>query len=204
MTTPGEYWENVYTTRAEDQVSWFQTSPNVSLRLVKSAAADRSTPIIDVGGGASRLVDNLLEEGYSDITLLDISDIALSRAKTRLGELSQNVTWIVSDITEWTASRHWSIWHDRAVFHFMTDAHAQDAYIRALKQGTSSGSKVIVATFALNGPERCSGLPVQRYSAATLADRLGTDFQLYDEAIESHKTPFGTTQEFIYAAFRRR
>lgn len=164
----------------------------------------RGVPIIDIGAGASRLADNLLAAGYSDLTLLDISDVALSRTKQRIGGVANKVTYIVADMTKWTPSRTWDIWHDRAVFHFLTDTAAQDAYIAALKQGTKPGSTVILSTFALTGPEKCSGLPVQRYSADTLAARLGPDFALYTHEAETHHTPFNTTQDFIYAGFKRR
>jgi Methyltransferase domain len=184
-------------------VSWYQPAPDRSLSLIKSAAPNPSASIIDVGGGASRLVDRLLADGYSDLTVLDISDVALSRSRKRLGALADKLSWIVADITAWQPRRTWDIWHDRAVFHFLTDAAAQDAYIAALTSGTKAGSTVIMATFALNGPERCSGLPVQRYGAQTLATRLGPAFALYAEAAETHPTPFGTTQEFSYAAFKR-
>jgi SAM-dependent methyltransferase len=198
------HWNETYTAKAETQVSWYQPSPDRSLGLIKSGALHHAASIIDVGGGASRLVDALLAEGYPDVTVLDISEVALGRSKQRLKELADKVSWVVADITQWQPQRTWDIWHDRAVFHFLNDAGAQDAYIAALKRGIISGSVVIMATFALAGPERCSGLPVQRYSAATLAARLGPDFNLYAEAMEAHATPFGTTQEFAYAAFRRR
>ncbi|HUK09208.1 MAG TPA: class I SAM-dependent methyltransferase [Stellaceae bacterium] len=198
------HWNTTYATKADTEVSWYQPSPERSLALIGSAVSSRSTGIIDVGGGTSRLVDHLLADGYSDLTVLDVSEVALSRSKARLGEAALKVTWITADITQWRPRRTWGVWHDRAVFHFLTDIAAQDAYIAALKQGTTAGSVVIIATFALGGPERCSGLPVQRYSPRTLAQRLGSDFTLYAEAAETHATPFGTSQEFGYAALRRR
>ncbi len=204
MTEWREHWNNTYAAKVDASVSWYQADPLVSLRLIRSAASDHSTPIIDVGGGASRLIDRLIGEGYSDLTVLDISEVALARSKTRLGELSRKVSWIVCDVTEWKPHRSYAVWHDRAVFHFLTDTPSQDAYIRALTEGTMTGSAVMIATFAPTGPERCSGLPVERYSAARLAARLGAKFQLYDEVHETHQTPFGTAQEFVYAAFRRR
>jgi hypothetical protein len=204
MTDRGAHWNETYTAKAETQVSWYQPSPDRSLGLIKSAAPDLATSIIDVGGGASRLAGALVAEGYSDITVLDISEVALGRAKRHLGGLADRLSWIVADITQWQPQRSWGIWHDRAVFHFFVDAGTQDAYIAALRRGTVPGSVVIMATFALAGPERCSGLPVQRYSPATLAARLGAEFSLYTQAAETHATPFGTTQEFAYAAFRRR
>ena len=197
------HWDDVYATKAETAVSWFQPHSIRSLELIDSASPDRKVSVIDVGGGASTLVDDLLARGFGDVTVLDIAEPALERSKVRIGSASDRVGWIVADITQWKPARTWDIWHDRAVFHFLTDRSAQGAYIAALKRGTSAGSAVIMATFALNGPERCSGLPVQRYSPATLAARLGPDFRLYAEAAETHPTPFGTNQEFAYAAFRR-
>ena len=199
-----KHWNDTYTAKADDQVSWFQVKPERSLALIAEAAPDRSAPIIDIGGGASRLADTLLALGYSDITVLDIAEAGLARSKARLGAQANKLSWIVADVTEWRPQRRWQVWHDRAVFHFLTEREAQDAYIAALKRGTTTGSSVIMATFALAGPERCSGLPVQRYSPATLAKRLGGEFALYAEDEESHATPFNTTQQFQYAAFRRR
>jgi 2-polyprenyl-3-methyl-5-hydroxy-6-metoxy-1,4-benzoquinol methylase len=160
--------------------------------------------IIDIGAGASRLADSLLTAGYTDVTLLDISEIALGRTRDRLGEAASKVRWIVANISQWKPSRTWDVWHDRAVFHFLIDHAAQDSYIAALKQATRPGSTAILSTFALTGPEKCSGLPVQRYSAETLSARLGSDFELVTQEAEQHHTPFGTTQDFIYAGFRRR
>lgn len=198
------HWNDTYGAKAENQVSWFQVRPQRSLELITAAAPDHAAPLIDIGGGASRLADTLLELGYSDITVLDIAETGLSRTKARLGALADKLSWIVADITQWRPQCTWQVWHDRAVFHFLTEPAAQDAYVAALKRGTAPGSTAIIATFALNGPERCSGLPVQRYSAASLASRLGVEFVLYAESEESHATPFGTTQQFQYAAFRRR
>ena len=189
MTDPRSHWDHTYTVKPDTEVSWYQPEPDRSLGLIRSAAASPSASIIDVGGGASRLIDRLLADGYSDLTVLDISDIALSRSRSRLAALADKVAWIVADITAWQPPRTWDIWHDRAVFHFLTETAAQDAYIAALEAGTEAGSAIIMATFALNGPERCSGLPVQRYSAQTLAARLGPAFALYAEAAETHQTP---------------
>jgi SAM-dependent methyltransferase len=197
------HWNETYTTKAENQVSWFQARPDRSLAFIESAPPNRKASIVDIGGGASRLIDALLAEGYADLTVLDISAAALDRSKTRVGARAKEVFWIVANITEWRPLRVWDVWHDRAVFHFLTDAAGQDAYINALKHGTAPGSTVILATFALTGPERCSGLPVQRYSPETLAARLGADFALSAQAAETHATPFGSTQDFTYAVFKR-
>lgn len=204
MSDGRAHWDRTYAAKAEDQVSWFQARPALSLRLIGEAAAVKAAPIIDVGGGASRLADALLDEGYSDLTVLDISEQALARAKARLGSRAERIGWIAADVTDWRPQRHWQVWHDRAVFHFLITEEAQAAYLEALMQATVPGSSVIIASFALTGPEKCSGLPVRRYSAETLAERLGEDFALYDRAEERHATPFGTSQDFIYAALRRR
>jgi SAM-dependent methyltransferase len=202
MTDSQTHWDSTYSAKG-DNVSWHQPGPSRSLEMIRAAAPMRGVPIIDLGAGASRLADNLLIAGYSDLTLLDISEVALSRIRERLGGVTNKVKWIVADVTQWNPTRIWDIWHDRAVFHFLTDKAAQDAYIAILKQATKPGSTVILSTFALTGPETCSGLPVQRYSADTLADRLEPDFALYTKGTEQHPTPFGTTQDFVYAGFRR-
>jgi SAM-dependent methyltransferase len=204
MSDRSAHWNKAYNAKGETEVSWYQPSPERWLGLIASAAPDLSRSIIDAGAGASRLADALLAQGYCDITALDISEVALTRAKLRLGAIADRVSWIVADITQWQPQRTWDVWHDRAVFHFLVEPAAQDAYLAALRRGTMPGSAVIMATFALDGPQRCSGLPVQRYSPATLAARLGADFSLHAEAAEKHATPFGTAQEFTYAVFRRR
>lgn len=203
MTGRRSHWDGTYTTKA-DHVSWYQDSPARSLAMIREATGGKAASVIDIGGGASRLPDALLAGGYSDITVLDVSAVALSQSKARLGAGAARVTWIVADITTWQPERTWQVWHDRAVFHFLVEKTAQDAYLAALRQGTEPGSAVVMATFALTGPEKCSGLPVQRYSVATLADRLGPDFALTGQSDEKHPTPFGTTQDFTFAAFRRR
>ena len=199
-----QHWNRVYGTKAETEASWFQPRPQKSLQLIDAAAPDRSVPIIDVGGGASTLVDELLRAGYADVSVLDISKAALDRSKTRLGTRAEGASWIVADITEWQPTKTWGVWHDRAVFHFLTDMARQTAYIEALKKATGPGSVSIIATFALDGPERCSGLSVQRYSAATLAARLGASFELSAEESERHVTPGGAVQSFMYSVFKRR
>jgi SAM-dependent methyltransferase len=200
MTDRRDHWDHTYTVKSDTAVSWYQDVPERSLSLIRKAGKGS---VIDIGGGASRLVDRLLAEGYGDLTVLDISDVALGRSKERLGAEAGEVAWIVADITQWAPERQWDVWHDRAVFHFLTDEAAQDAYIAALKAGTRAGSHVVISTFALSGPEKCSGLPVQRYSAETLAARLGKDFMLAAQEAETHPTPFGTTQDFTFAVFKR-
>jgi hypothetical protein len=203
MTDQKAYWDAAYTTKG-DNVSWYQSGPSRSLEMICAAATLHDVGIIDIGAGASRLADELLIRKFSDLTLLDVSEVALATTRSRLGEASGKITWIAADITEWKPSRKYEIWHDRAVFHFLTNSTVQDAYIEALKLATEPGATIILSTFALKGPEKCSGLPVQRYSAETLAARLGPDFAMYAKSVEQHPTPFGTTQEFIYAGFKRR
>ena len=165
MTERHDHWERIYTSKPETRVSWYQSAADLSLTLITAAVPDRAASIIDVGGGASTLVDGLLDRGRTDVTVLDIAEAGLERAKERLGARARRVAWIVADITTWTPPRRWHVWHDRAVFHFLVEPAQQDAYLVALEAATSPGSKVVMGTFALDGPERCSGLPVQRYNA---------------------------------------
>ncbi len=204
MTGTREHWQEVFTTKEETAVSWYQPRLETSLALIATAAADRAAGIIDIGGGSSTLTDSLLDLGYSDLAVLDISEAALERTQARLGSRASRVDWITADVTHWTPQRQWQVWHDRAAFHFLTDVDRQDAYIAALTQATAPGAVVIIATFALDGPERCSGLPVQRYSPETLAARLGHRFWLVSGKPEAHTTPKGAVQRFSYAVLTRR
>jgi SAM-dependent methyltransferase len=197
-----DHWEGVYSTKAKTAVSWYQRHSDRSLAYV-TASAGRTSHIVDIGGGASTLVDDLIERGYANVTVLDISEAALAKAKARLGDAASRVTWIAADIMRWHPPRLYAVWHDRAVFHFLTKVEDQDAYIAALLAGTERGSAVIMATFALDGPDRCSGLSVRRYSPQTLAARLGSPFVLVDQTLETHATPSGAEQRFSYAVFRR-
>jgi len=203
MASTRSHWEDVYATRGETDVSWYQPHSLRSLDMIAAAAPDHGASIIDIGGGASTLVDDLLARGYTDVSVLDLSDTAVAKAKARLGTAARTVSWLVADITRWTPPRSYQVWHDRAVFHFLTETGPQDDYLAALASGTHPGSAVIMATFALDGPERCSGLPVQRYSPPSLAKRLGPGFTLVDQAAETHKTPTGSEQRFQYSLFRR-
>jgi len=197
------HWEDVYTAKRDTAVSWYQPHSVRSLEFIERASPDRRASVIDVGGGASTLVDDLIGRGFTDLSVLDIAEAPLERSKARLGKAAAEVTWIVGDITDWTPPRTWDIWHDRAVFHFLTERAHQDAYIAALTAATRPGATAIFATFALDGPETCSGLPVQRYSPETLARRLGPAFSLTGQASETHKTPSGSEQRFSYAVLRR-
>lgn len=203
MSGTRSHWEEVYTTKAETAVSWYQPHSARSLELITSAAPDHSAAIVDIGGGASRLVDDLIARGYTDLTVLDVAEAALAKSRVRLGSDAGKVDWIVADITTWRPPRVYDVWHDRAVFHFLTEPGQQAAYLAALQAGTAGGSTVVIATFALDGPEKCSGLPVQRYSPTTLSARLGPAFRLTGEAEETHETPWGSEQRFNYATFQR-
>ncbi|HSC48039.1 MAG TPA: class I SAM-dependent methyltransferase [Gammaproteobacteria bacterium] len=198
-----QHWEDVYRQKADDAVSWFQVHPDVSLELIRAARLAPADPIIDVGGGASRLVDHLLAAGHTDLTVLDISEAALERAGARLGKAALKVNWLVADITAWKPRRLYRLWHDRAVFHFLTEPADRAAYRLALDAALAPGGTAIVASFALDGPERCSGLPVQRYSSASLAAELGTGYKLRQSHSEDHVTPQTRIQRFQYSVFER-
>jgi trans-aconitate methyltransferase len=197
------HWQAVYMTKAENEVSWFQENPTTSLRLIADAKASSDSRIIDIGGGASRLVDALLAQGFRSLAVLDISAAALETAKTRLGPRGVDVDWIAADVTKWRPATTYDIWHDRAAFHFLTEAADRDAYIDRLKSAVASGGQVIIGTFALDGPEKCSGLQVERYDAESLADTLGAGFELADNFAEAHRTPWGAIQHFQFSRFRR-
>jgi SAM-dependent methyltransferase len=198
------HWEGVYSTKGEKEVSWFQEDPAISVELIKQTGATRDSAIIDIGGGASRLVDALLNDGYRDITVLDLSAAALEMAKGRIGPAGAQVAWIVADVTTWKPARTYEVWHDRAAFHFLTNADDRRAYLNCLQSATAPGAQVIIGTFALDGPEKCSGLPVQRYDSKSLADELGPSFELADTRRENHRTPWNSSQSFQFSRFRRR
>ena len=198
-----QHWEDVYRQKADDTVSWFQVHPDVSLELIRAARLAPSDPVIDVGGGASRLVDHLLAAGHTDLTVLDISEAALERAGARLGKAALKVNWLVADITAWKPRRVYRLWHDRAVFHFLTEPADRVAYRRALDAALAPSGTAIMASFALDGPERCSGLPVQRYSSASLAAELGAGYKLQHGRSEDHVTPQTRIQRFQYSVFER-
>lgn len=200
-STSSEHWNTVYSSKPAESVSWYQEVPRVSLELIgKSSAAPAS--VLDIGGGASNLVDHLLEQNYR-VGVLDISEASLDVARRRLGARSKDVEWFVEDITRYASSEPWDVWHDRAVFHFLTAAADREAYCNALKGATRPGSFVIMATFGPDGPERCSGLPVRRYSPEELQSELGPNYVLLDVEWEMHATPGGGEQQFVYCRFRR-
>ncbi|MBA3533003.1 MAG: class I SAM-dependent methyltransferase [Ardenticatenales bacterium] len=199
-----EHWEQVYTTKATDAVSWFQPHAALSLRLIRESGAGSDAAIIDVGGGASTLVDDLLANGYTDVTVLDLSAKALVAAQQRLGALAVQVQWIEADITTVSLPpQHFDLWHDRAVFHFLTTEEARAAYVRTVLHTVKPGGHVIIATFAEDGPTQCSGLPVMRYRPDELHAEFGEPFSLLKHEKETHQTPFGTVQQFTYCYCRK-
>ncbi|MGX4768705.1 class I SAM-dependent methyltransferase [Bradyrhizobium guangdongense] len=198
------HWQTVYATKGETEVSWFQDSPAISLEMIRAATSDLSAAIIDIGGGASRLADALLHDGYLNLAVLDLSANALDAAKQRIGPAASAVDWIVADATTWRPARTYDVWHDRAAFHFLTDPRDRAAYIERLRTAVAPGGHVIIATFAPDGPEKCSGLPVQRHDSASLLGELGTDFELVETLSETHQTPWHSTQAFQFSRFRRR
>ncbi|HEY5991190.1 MAG TPA: class I SAM-dependent methyltransferase [Candidatus Udaeobacter sp.] len=195
------HWERVYADGCED-VSWFQARPDLSLRLIASSGVDKHAGIIDVGGGASSLVDCLLDEDYSPVAVLDISPTALRYARDRLGSRARLVNWFEADVTTFDPPRRFGLWHDRAVFHFLTDAAQRRAYVQTLRRTLTSDGTVIIATFATDGPTRCSGLPVERYDARKISAELGPEFSLIEQVREAHRTPSGSEQAFSYFEFR--
>ncbi len=199
-----KHWEHVYSSKPTDAVSWYQEHAEQSLRLIHQTGLPPTASIIDVGGGASTLVDDLLRDGYSSTTVLDLSAAALAAAKSRLGEKASTVTWLVANITEVELpASSYDIWHDRAVFHFLTNEHDRHAYVTAVLRAVKPGGHVIVATFGEDGPQQCSGLPVMRYSPQSLHAEFGEPFTLFKHEQEEHHTPFGTVQKFIYCYCRR-
>jgi SAM-dependent methyltransferase len=198
------HWETVYGTKAPDAVSWFRPHLENSLALIERVAADRSTAIIDVGGGASTLVDDLLARGYQNLTVLDIAATALEATKKRLGSAAERVDWLVADMTQVGLPPHtYDVWHDRAVFHFLTALEQRIAYVEKAASAVKHGGHLIVGTFGLDGPAKCSGLDVVRYNAKSLHGEFGERFDLVESLEELHNTPFGTTQQFLYCLLKR-
>lgn len=200
-----EHWERVYATKPVDGVSWFQEHAEQSLRLIQDTGVPLTASVIDVGGGASTLVDDLLLSGYSSLAVLDLSAAALAAAQKRLGASSDAVSWIEADVTRAALPvQAYDVWHDRAVFHFLTSANDRHAYVETVLRAVKPGGHVIVATFAEDGPTQCSGLPVMRYAATDLHAEFGAPFALLRHEKEEHRTPTGAVQKFIYCYCRKR
>ncbi len=200
MMSRKEHWESIYASKREAEVSWTQPEPSTSLSLIGDVC--QAGRVIDVGGGTSFLADRLLDGGYS-VAVLDISEAALSRARNRLGARADQVHWIVADVTTGPDLGIFDVWHDRAVFHFLTDPADRAAYVALLARTVSVGGHAVIATFAPDGPQRCSGLEVRRYSGLTLGAELGAGFELLRSVLETHMTPWGESQSFQYSLFGR-
>jgi SAM-dependent methyltransferase len=201
---PKAHWEEVYRTRPPEQLSWTQEVPKDSLDFIESFHLPADARILDIGGGDSRLVDCLLEAGYRDITVLDISGEALHRAKLRLGNKAEWVKWVVADITEFRPDVVYHLWHDRATFHFLTTASEVNLYLDRARKAVVPGGYAVIGTFSEKGPDRCSGLPIQQYSEETLDGQLRNGFEKIRCVETDHRTPFDTLQRFLFCSFKRR
>jgi 2-polyprenyl-3-methyl-5-hydroxy-6-metoxy-1,4-benzoquinol methylase len=197
------HWENVYTTKGEKEVSWFEENPTISLDLILATGVNLGASIIDIGGGASRLVDALIDRGFEAVTVLDLSNKALATAKARLGPRGAKVRWVAADVTTWEPSEIYDVWHDRAAFHFLTELKDRAAYADRVSRAVRPGGHVIIGTFAPDGPERCSGLQVVRHDAVSLSEMLGSGFELMESWPYIHQTPMGSTQRFQFSRFGR-
>jgi len=195
------HWENLYQEKSPLDVSWYQKEPTLSLELIRHAQLASDEAIIDVGGGASVLVDYLCKEGFTNLAVLDISGHALASAKKRLGDFAQGIEWFEADITQFKAPHQFSLWHDRAVFHFLTDQADRKNYVESLKHALRPGGCLIIAAFAIGGPEKCSGLKIVQYDSEKLKAELGDDFELVEERNEVHITPANKDQKFMYFRF---
>lgn len=197
------HWENVYANRSPDELGWFQIEPTLSLELITKEELSTDATIIDVGGGASSLSLNLFDAGYKNLTVLDISAIALNHAKEAFGEFSDKVEWIESDITEFNPPHSYDVWHDRAAFHFLLDAEDRATYVDVLNSALNVGGYLVLAAFAIGGPEKCSGQKIMQHDITTLAHELGDGYRLLEQRAEQHNTPDGNEQEFNYFRFIR-
>lgn len=200
---PQQHWQSIYTTRPTTEVGWYEPDPVLSRRLVEQAVERGAESVVDVGGGASSLVDHLLELGLKRVAVVDISEAGLQVSQNRLGERASAVEWIIGDVTAIEDMGRFDVWHDRAVFHFLVDSNARRRYVALSERTIETGGTAIMATFAHDGPERCSGLPVHRYGLDTLAEECGPGWQLLDGEGHVHRTPLGVEQRFLYSTFRR-
>lgn len=198
-----DHWENIYKTKDLKEVSWFQPTPETSLGFFKKMNVPTNAKIIDIGGGDSYLVDHLLDMGYKDITVLDISKAAIDRAKKRLGELARKVKWIVSDVVHFEPTEQYDIWHDRAAFHFLTDENDISRYIHIAHKYIKANGVLIIGTFSEHGPKKCSGIEIKQYSEFTMTKRLSGLFKKIDCLMVDHQTPSNTTQNFVFCSFSK-
>jgi 2-polyprenyl-3-methyl-5-hydroxy-6-metoxy-1,4-benzoquinol methylase len=199
-----EHWENIYTTKKPTDVSWFQVYPKSSMEFISLLNLPIDSSIIDIGGGDSNFVDSLLDKGYRDITVLDISAKAIERAKARLGEKASLVNWIVSDVTEFNPDRQYNFWHDRAAFHFLTTEEQSDKYVKIARKGIQGNGYLILGTFSETGPLKCSGLEIKQYSESSMSAKFEKDFKRIKCIKEDHQTPFNTIQNFLFCSFQKR
>lgn len=197
-----QYWENVYATKSPNEVSWTQETPQTSLNLIHSFGLDKNAEIIDIGGGDSKLVDHLLEQGFENLTVLDISAHAIERAKERLGNKADKVNWIVSDVLDFVPQKKYDIWHDRAAFHFLAEEKQVEQYKELISQ--AAPPCLAIGTFSENGPLKCSGLAIKQYSADALAQVFGGEYELKESFTEDHTTPFNTTQNFQFVSLKKK
>lgn len=197
------HWEGIYQTKKVDEVSWYQLRSEQTLRLIDSAKLDPKARIIDVGGGTSSLVDCLLERGYKNLSVLDVSEKALTTVKERLDRKTEVVEWIISDILDFQPHKKFDFWHDRAVFHFLTNPKEREKYLEVMSGALNIDAYVLISTFGPEGPEKCSGLPVQRYDSDSIQHTLGSGYQLLSTEQEIHLTPWGSHQQFVHCLFKR-
>ena len=201
---PKKHWENAYQKESPEELSWYQDRPEMSLELIAATEVGLNHNIIDIGGGTSKLASLLVAQGYKKVTVLDIAALPIEQAKSRLGAQADKITWIEADVTNCNFAEKYDIWHDRAVFHFLTDIQDRKRYVDAVQQSLKAGGHLIIATFGLKGPRKCSGLHVVRYSPETLQNELGKNFDLVETFIEVHSTPSKVQQKFIYCHFTKR
>ncbi len=198
-----EHWNKIYSTKQPSEVSWTQENPKTSLDFIHSFNLPKQASIIDIGGGDSKLVDKLIEEGFEDITVLDISEQALKRAQIRLGDKAKKIKWVVSDITEFKTEKAYDLWHDRATFHFLTTVSQINKYLARAKNNLKENGFLTIGTFSEAGPKKCSGLTIKQYSEETLEEQLKKEFKKIKCITEDHRTPFDTVQNFLFCSFKR-
>ncbi len=201
---PKKHWENAYQKEAPEELSWYQDNPEMSLELIAATGVGFDGNIIDIGGGTSKLAGLLVVQGHKEVTVLDIASRSIEEARLTLGEQSNKIKWIEADVTNYNFAEKYDLWHDRAVFHFLTDRHDRKKYVDAVQQSLKAGGHLIIATFGLKGPRKCSGLHVVRYSPETLHKEFGNNFDLVETSVEVHSTPSKVQQKFIYCRFTKR
>jgi 2-polyprenyl-3-methyl-5-hydroxy-6-metoxy-1,4-benzoquinol methylase len=198
-----KHWENIYQTKALHEVSWFQSTPETSLEFFRQLNIATTAKVIDIGGGDSFLVDHLIELGYQDVSVLDISSAAIERAKQRLGDKARKVKWIVADAAAFVPTEHYDFWHDRAAFHFLTEEQEISSYLEIARKHINPGGTMVIGTFSEQGPKKCSGIAIKQYSETTLTNRFQSFFEKIKCIEVEHQTPFNTIQNFVFCSFKR-